>query len=162
MRGKMAVTALIALIVGSIAIAPVIAQVEPGSADEKSAADVLSESSGTSVAYELFDERLDEFLEENESVALFAPNDDALEDVAPEELSDDEVDELFTRHVSTGLVTQAPIEFVDWFATADGERIQVALEEDGDEERVVLDEEATVIEAVPTANGIVYVIDDSL
>ncbi|MFP3959891.1 MAG: fasciclin domain-containing protein, partial [Spirochaetaceae bacterium] len=122
--------------------------------------DVLSSHDDTSVAHELFAEEFEEFLENNENVAVFAPEDEALDDLEPADLSEDEVDALFTRHVTTGLAAETPIELIDWFATADGEQIEVNGEEEDD--KIVLNEEATVVEAVPTENGIVYIIDDSL
>ncbi|MFP4206546.1 MAG: fasciclin domain-containing protein [Spirochaetaceae bacterium] len=151
---------IVALILSTVVLTPVFAQVEPGSGDEETVTDVLSSHDDTSEAHELFAEEFEEFLENNENVAVFAPEDEALDDLEPADLSEDETDALFTRHVTTGLAAETPIELIDWFATADGEQIDVNREEEDDE--VVLNEEAAVVETVPTENGIVYIIDDSL
>ncbi|MFW6368618.1 MAG: fasciclin domain-containing protein [Spirochaetota bacterium] len=151
-------TSIICLAMAALLAAPVLAQEEPGSGSDETAAEALADHDDTSVAAEVFGEAYEDDLDGDTSVAFFAPNDDVLEGVAEDDLSDEERQELFERHVTYGLAAEAPIEFIDWFAAADQERIEVSEED----EEIVLDEEVAVEDEIPVANGIVYVIDGSL
>ena len=131
----------------------------PGDAEEATALDVLSEHEQTSVVYEIFGRHFAESLDGGQRIALFVPANDFFADVDHEELTTDEIVFLYLRHMSTGLVSLEPIETIDAFMTADGRLVTVVLDERG---RTVLNGVATILEAIPTTNGIVYILDRAL
>jgi hypothetical protein len=131
-------------------------QAEPGDAEDETALNVISEHQRTSIAYDLFGEEFAEALDGGEQLAIFVPVDDALDGMDRENLSDEEIRSLYERHVATGLASEEPIEFIESFATLDGQMITVTVEDDG---TVMLNGTARVIEVIPVTNGIVYIID---
>ena len=68
----------------------------------------------------------------------------SLEDVAVEDVDDAELSELFNGHAATGIASQQPIEFIEWFATDQGEQVTVRTEE----ETVVLNDSVEIVDAV--------------
>ncbi|MFO7848993.1 MAG: fasciclin domain-containing protein [Spirochaetia bacterium] len=147
-----------AIFLVAFALTPIFAQVQPGDADETSTADAVEEHEETSVAGELFTSEFGSLLDGEENVALFAPKDEVMEDEGIEEISGEELESLFNRHTATGLASQEPLEYVQWFVTEDGEKISVSEKDD----TLVLNDSVEVIEAIPAKNGVVYVIDGSL
>lgn len=131
----------------------------PGDTEEGTALDVLSDHEKTSVAYEIFGRHFAESLDGGQRIALFVPADEFFEDIDHEELTTAEIVFLYLRHMSTGLVSLEPIETVDTFMTADGRLVTVMVDEQG---RTVLNGVAAVVEAIPTTNGIVYILDNAL
>lgn len=160
MRTRNLVT-VIAAIVALLALMPLGAQVRPGDAEDETALDVISEHEQTTVAYQLFGEEFADALDGGQRLALFVPADDVFAQIdrEREEVSEEEIRALYERHVATGLASQEPIEWIEWFATVDGQRITVTVQEDG---TVLLNDTVSIIEAIPTQNGIVYIIDGSL
>ncbi len=154
MQMKHLVTAAVLL---ALVFAPAYAQMEPGTGDE-TALDVIADHEDTSLSYAAFADEFAEYLDDEDQVAFFAPTDDVLEELGIEEASIAELQEVFTRHATTGLAAEIPIEVVEWFGTLDGSQNEVALEDD----TPVINDTAEVVEAVPAENGIVYVIDDTL
>ena len=146
------------LTMGALVLAPLGAQVQPGEADDETALDAIAEHDRTSVVYDLFAEAFADVLDGESNIALFAPEDDALEGIDVAELSPEELQELFHSHVAFGLASHEPIEFIDWFATGDESQVDVEQEEDD----VILNDDVVVEEAIAVENGIVYVIDDAL
>ena len=149
---------ILAIFLTAALTTPLYAQVQPGEADDETAMDIIAQHDEASVAYELFGSEYEEFLDGDESVALFVPTDDALDDLDADEISALDRETLFRRHISTGLASQSPIEFIEWFATADGEQIAVSVDDDA----VLLNDRATVVEAIAATNGVVYIIDQTL
>jgi uncharacterized surface protein with fasciclin (FAS1) repeats len=140
-------------------LADVDTQAQPGDAEDETALDVISEHARTSIAFDLFGEEFADALGGGEQLAIFVPADDVLEGMAREDLSDEEIRSLYERHVATGLASEEPIEFIESFATVDGQMISVTVEEDG---TVVLNGTARIVEVIPVTNGIVYIIDGTL
>lgn len=145
------------ILLGAFAVSPLIAQVQPGDADDISAADAIEEHENTSVAGELFTSEFGSLLEGDENVALFAPEDEVLEGDS-DDISGEELESLFKSHTATGLASQEPLEYIQWFVTENGERVTVSKEDD----TLILNDSVEVVEAIPAENGIVYVIDGSL
>ena len=103
--------------------------------------------------------RLDsEAVDDEESIALFAPHDDALADVDVDDLSDGEVADLFDGHSTVGLASTTPLEFVEWFGTNAGERVTVEQMDDA----IYLNGTVEVIETIKVSNGFIHVISDVL
>ncbi len=148
----------VVIALAALVLMPLTAQVQPGDAEDKTALDVIEEHEELTITYDLFAPEFGEFLDGEEQLALFAPTDEVLEGVDAEELSYEEIESLFHRHMTTGIATEYPIEFIEWFGTADGAEIAVYVED----ETVTLNDVAAVVEAIPTTNGVVYVIDQSL
>ncbi len=149
---------VLTMFMAAVLITPLSAQVTPGDSDNGTVKDVIADHDDVSAAYELFGTEFDEFLSGDEQLALFVPTDEALEQIDSEEISGVELQSLFNRHVATGLASREPIEFIEWFITDDGEQVTVSVEDDS----VVLNDSATVIEAIAATNGVVYIIDESL
>ena len=147
----------LAVILVAFVFAPVYAQVEPGDGDE-TALDVIADHEDTSLAYEAFGDEFADYLDGEDQIAFFAPTDEALEELETDDVSVDELQALFTRHATTGLAAQYPIEFIEWFGTMDGAENEVAVEDD----TVIINDSAEIVEAIPTENGVVYVIDETL
>jgi hypothetical protein len=133
--------------------------VRPGDAEEGTALDVLSDHEQTSVAYDIFGRHFAESLDGGQRIALFVPADEFFEDMDHEALTTEEIVFLYLRHMSTGLVSLEPIETIDAFMTADGRLVTVTIDAEG---RTILNGIATVVEAIPTTNGIVYILDSTL
>ena len=133
--------------------------VQPGDAEEETALDVISDHERTSVAYEIFGRQFTESLDGGQRIALFVPADEFFEGTDHEALTTEEIVFLYLRHMSTGLVSLEPIETVDTFMTADGRLVTVTIDAEG---RIVLNGVAAVLEAIPAANGIVYILDNAL
>ena len=145
----------------ALALTPLAAQVRPGEGEDETALDVISEHEQTTVAYQLFGDEFADRLDGEERLALFVPADEVFAQVdrEREEVSEEEIRALYERHVATGLASEEPIEWIEWFATVDGQRISVTVQEDG---TVLLNETTRIIETIPVRNGIVYIIDGSL
>lgn len=139
-------------------VTPMFAQVQPGEGDDMTVLEIIANHDDTSVAYELFGSEYEEFLDGDDSLALFVPRDEALEDLDLDEMAALDRETLFRRHITSGLASESPIEFIEWFGTADGEQITVTVDDD----TVVLNDRATVVEAIAATNGVVYIIDQTL
>ncbi|TVQ96386.1 MAG: fasciclin domain-containing protein [Spirochaetaceae bacterium] len=148
----------LALVMVAVLIAPLAAQVRPGDSDSGTVMDVIADHDELGAAYELFGSEFDGLLSGDGPVALFAPTDEVLGQIAAGDVSEAELQSLFNRHVATGLASREPIEFIDWFVTDDGEQVSVSVEDD----TVLLNDSATVVEAIAASNGIVYIIDAAL
>ncbi len=146
------------ILFGSFALLPLVAQVQPGDAEDTSVADAVEEHEKTSAADELFASEFDSLLDGDESVAFFAPEDEVLDEEDTADASGDELESFFNGHVATGLASQEPLEHIKWFVTDDGEKVTVS-EEDG---TIVLNDSVEVVDAIPASNGVVYVTDESL
>lgn len=149
---------ILALFLTATLLTPLYAQVQPGEGDDETAMDIIAQHDDASVAYELFGSEYEEFLSGDEALALFVPRNEALEDLDVDEISALDRETLFRRHLATGLASRSPIEFIEWFATADGEQISVTVDDD----TVVLNDRAIVVEAIAATNGVVYIIDQTL
>ena len=126
---------------------------------QETTVEVIAQHEQTTVAHELFSEKIAEMMEREPRVAVFVPADEAFEEIDREELTEEERRELFERHVAIGDITEAEIEEVDSFETARGRRVAVTREPDG---TVVLDGRVVVVETVRTRDGVVYVIDRTI
>ncbi len=142
----------------ALVLAPLGAQEQPGEADDETALDAIAEHEETSAAYDLFAEAFADVLDGETNLALFAPADDALDGIEAADLSPEELQELFNSHVAFGIASHEPIEFIEWFATADETEVDVEQEDD----EVVLNGEVEIEDAIAVENGIVYVVSDSL
>lgn len=132
--------------------------VQPGDAGDVTALDVIEEHEAISTAYEIFGTAFEERLDGDEGLAFFAPTDEALAEADVEDISDAELESLFNRHLATGLAAEAPLEFIEWFGTMDGTENTVSVENG----TVILNDSASVVEAIPAENGVVYIIDQPL
>ena len=126
---------------------------------EQSALDVIAGHDMTSAAYVLFGEEFARALDERARVAFFVPADEAMADLDPDALTNDEVEALAERHVAIGAVSAEPIESVESFVTTDGQVITVFVESDG---TVILNSSVVVIEVIQAFDGYVYIIDGLL
>lgn len=131
----------------------------PGEAEDRTALDVLSQHERTSIAFNLLGEEFADALDGGRRLAIFVPADEALEGIDPAALSDEEIRSLYERHITTGLASEEPIDYIDSFTTEDGRTITVVIDEIG---TVVLNDVARVIDIIPVTNGIVYIIDATL
>ncbi len=148
---------IIGIFLSVFALSPLIAQVQPGDADH-TVTEVIEEHDNTSVAKELFDSEFETIDSKDESVAFFAPEDEVLNDQAGEEVSAEQLKSLFEGHLAKGIASREPLEYIEWFATESGEKITVSTEDDA----VILNDSVEVVDAIPTKNGVVYVIDGAL
>lgn len=104
---------------------------------------------------------LDDDLREEGTFTLFAPNDDAFDDLDPEAVADlfadptGELAELLQYHVVSGTALSTDLNDGDEFVTLEGNSVVISI---NDTEVMVND--ATVIDAdIETYNGVVHVID---
>ncbi len=71
----------LALVMGTVMIASLTAQVRPGDADNGTVRDVLGDHDSVSATYELFGSEFEDVLGGEDNVALFAPTDEVLGDI---------------------------------------------------------------------------------
>ena len=104
---------------------------------------------------------LDDDLRDEGTFTLFAPNDDAFDDLDPDAVADlfadptGELAELLQYHVVSGTAMSTDLNDGDEFVTVEGNSVVITI--DGD---MVMVNDATVIAAdIETYNGVVHVID---
>ena len=104
---------------------------------------------------------LDDDLRDEGTFTLFAPNDDAFDDLDPDAVADlfadptGELAELLQYHVVSGTAMSTDLNDGDEFVTLEGNSVVITI--DGD---MVMVNDATVIAAdIETYNGVVHVID---
>lgn len=150
---------MLVTVLATVLLVPAVAEVvRPGDSDAVSVLDAISDHEQATIVYDLFGSEFAEVLTGDDPVAFFVPSDDALDGLDADALAADELEGLFQQHLSTGLAAEAPLRFIEWFATAYGEQIEVSV--DGD--TVILNGSIAVLDAIPARNGVVYIIDASL
>ncbi|TVR93415.1 MAG: hypothetical protein EA428_02130 [Spirochaetaceae bacterium] len=147
-------------LIGVLAIAPLAAQSEvlEMHSEDEGIMDAVASHDDLSRFHEILTEYDGDAVNEDRSLAIFAPHDDVLEDVAVDELSEGEIAELFNRHSASGLASTTSVEWIDWFATSDGEQVSV----ERDDESILLNGSVAVLEAIEVSNGYLYVISETL